>query len=461
MRKFSIALLSLAFVLAACYLALAEYYKGGFSYGTWINGIYCTGKTVDEVNQELLETCTYEGLKISDKEGNAYEIKAEDIGFAFDFRKALSMYLDRQNPYLWIDNLFSRREHTLIPVISYEEDMLETVYEQIPFLINETVDGKRDVYLMKASEGYVLVNERVMVLNTKKARKVIEEALLNFSAEVNLEEKGCYEDLPLSAEEKQEILLWEKIKDFQDCRIVYAFGKEQVPINGTVVCDWIQTEADGSFSCDETGNLIADEEKIDAFVDRLADEYDTVGGSRNFQATRGEIITVEGGTYGNKMNRTAEKEYLKKAFLEKREEIHIPEYTQEAWLQGKDDIGQTYIEVDMTKQMLYYYIGGRLELETQVVTGNTGRRMGTPEGVNFVYGKQKNRILKGPNYASHVNFWMPVKGNIGIHDAKWRSEFGGEIYKSNGSHGCINVPYEAMSQLYEIVEIGTPVIMFY
>ena len=111
--------------------------------------------------------------------------------------------------------------------------------------------------------------------------------------------------------------------------------------------------------------------------------------------------------------------------------------------------------------MMYYYRNGKLELETPIVTGNTGRRWGTPEGVNYVYAKGRNRILRGPGYESPVNFWMPVKGNIGIHDAAWRSEYGGEIYKSSGSHGCINTPYDAMSDLYEMVEIGTPVVMFY
>lgn len=170
---------------------------------------------------------------------------------------------------------------------------------------------------------------------------------------------------------------------------------------------------------------------------------------------------VEGGIYGNKLDREAEKEYLKKAFRDKVSGIHTPEYIQKAWQQGKNDIGQTYIEIDMTEQMMYYYKNGKPELKTAVVTGNTGRRMGTPEGVNYVYGKQENRILRGPGYAAHVNFWMPVKGNIGIHDATWRSEYGGEIYKTNGSHGCINTPHDEMSELYGMVEVGTPVVMFY
>jgi lipoprotein-anchoring transpeptidase ErfK/SrfK len=141
--------------------------------------------------------------------------------------------------------------------------------------------------------------------------------------------------------------------------------------------------------------------------------------------------------------------------------VHEPEYLQKAWVQGKDDIGDTYIEIDMGEQEMYYYVNGILQLETPVVTGNTSLKRGTPSGVNYVYLKQKDRILRGVGYASHVDFWMPVNGGIGIHDSSWRSSYGGTIYQNNGSHGCINTPRDIMVQLYDMVEVGTPVVMFY
>jgi lipoprotein-anchoring transpeptidase ErfK/SrfK len=96
-----------------------------------------------------------------------------------------------------------------------------------------------------------------------------------------------------------------------------------------------------------------------------------------------------------------------------------------------------------------------------VVTGNTRLGRGTPEKVCYVYYKQRHRTLIGPDYRTPVSYWMAVNGNIGIHDASWRGKFGGTIYKTNGSHGCINTPTKAVSVLYDLVEIGTPVIIFY
>jgi lipoprotein-anchoring transpeptidase ErfK/SrfK len=95
------------------------------------------------------------------------------------------------------------------------------------------------------------------------------------------------------------------------------------------------------------------------------------------------------------------------------------------------------------------------------VTGNTSLGRGTPQKVCYVYYKQRNRVLRGEDYETPVSYWMAVYGNIGIHDASWRSKFGGSIYKSSGSHGCINTPTNIVSQMYDMVEVGTPVIIFY
>lgn len=447
--------------LIAMYLGLARYYADGFSYGTWINGVYCTGKSVNEVNDELLKQFDYEGLTITDSDGKSYTVLADEVELCFDFNEALRLYLERQNPYLWIDNLTgSEGARTLDPVVSYNERTFEEIVNAFPFFGGKK-EEERTVEILKGEQGYYLVNERSHVLNEQKAEELIRAAFEGFETNLDLEAAGCYEDIPLSEEMRQELALWEKIKDYQDCGIVYQFGEESYPVDSSVACDFIMMDEEGGFVFDENGNLCTDEEKIYAFVDQLADEYDTVGSVRQFQTTRGDIVSVEGGIYGNKIDRNAEKEYLLQAFLEKRKEVHEPSYTQMALRQGKDDIGDTYIEVDMTNQMMYYYEEGELKLETPVVTGNTSLRRGTPVGTNYVYSKQKNRILRGEGYESPVKYWIPVKGAIGIHDASWRSTYGGEIYKTNGSHGCINTPLDKVAELYDLVEIGTPCVMFY
>lgn len=449
--------------LTGTYVGLAIYYHNAFAYGTWINDVYCTGKSIHEVNEELVQNFTYEGVTVYDKDDNSYLISAEDIDYRFDFVKALELYQKRQNPWLWIDSLFQGDNAEILPVVSYDAQALERIFDKIPFLSAE--DGRSDetrmVSITRTNHGYELVNERIDVLQVDEAKDLIISAIEESRQEVSLADEGCYRDLSLTAQMEDTLELWNKVEQFQKCGIVYVIGDEQIPVDASVVCDWIELAEDGSFVTDDGGNLLLKENAIEDFIDALADEYDTVGVSRQFHATRGEVVTIEGGTYGNKIDREAEVEYLTDAFTNKRQEMHEPEYMQKAWVQGGNDIGSTYIEIDMGEQMMYYYVEGVQKIATPIVTGNTSRRMGTPSGVNYVYLKQTNRILRGEGYASHVDFWMPVKGNIGIHDAAWRSKYGGTIYQTNGSHGCINTPRDAMVQLYESAEIGTPVVMFY
>lgn len=114
-----------------------------------------------------------------------------------------------------------------------------------------------------------------------------------------------------------------------------------------------------------------------------------------------------------------------------------------------------YIDVSISEQRLNYYEYGKLILSSDIVTGVNN---GTPTGNYRVLNKARNVTLKGANYTSFVNYWIAFIGHsYGIHDASWRTNFGGSIYKYNGSHGCINMPYTNASKLYNMVDIGTPV----
>ena len=114
----------------------------------------------------------------------------------------------------------------------------------------------------------------------------------------------------------------------------------------------------------------------------------------------------------------------------------------------------------MKKQHLWFYKNGSLISQGDVVTGNVSANHTTPGGVYKLKYKEKNAVLRGPGYDAPVSFWMPFNGGIGIHDASWRSEFGGKIYKTGGSHGCINSPYYLAKAIFDNIEAGIPVVCF-
>lgn len=118
----------------------------------------------------------------------------------------------------------------------------------------------------------------------------------------------------------------------------------------------------------------------------------------------------------------------------------------------------TYVDVDIENQTVTYVQNGEAILSTPCVTGNVALDRSTPKGVYAVFGHVRGKWLTGPTWHSWVEYWMPfTRSGCGLHDANWRSEFGGEIYKTDGSHGCVNLPPEIAEQFFNLATVGTVV----
>ncbi len=128
----------------------------------------------------------------------------------------------------------------------------------------------------------------------------------------------------------------------------------------------------------------------------------------------------------------------------------------------KYNVGTTYIEIDIDMQHMWYFEKGKLVVSTPVVTGMKYYN-DTTSGLFDVYFKQSPARLVGETWDTDVNYWMAVTyDGIGIHDSLWRYnyEYGGSTYTYNGSHGCINTPFEKVEKMYELVDVGTPVVIY-
>lgn len=445
------------------FLGLALYYRDNFPVNTWINGVYCTGKTVEQVNEELALQTEVPMVDIVGLDGESFQLDIRQAGGRADYTASLKDYLHRNATSIWVARLqaVSKDRLTADGYVCDREE-LQDIFEELE-LVSEAMNSAEGVRLECTAQGYVLRDGNFDRLNVERAFNYLEECLSQGKTYVDLRIGECYETLEDSGHDLEQRVLWSKLQSFFDRKIVYDMGAERIPLTPEIISGFLAIGDDGLPVLDEQGKVLLDEESVRAWVDELAVGYNTRGTMLEFQSTRGDVVSVRYDTYGTELDADAEVEYLLTALTGSGSETedHVPAYLQEGYVRGMDDIGGTYIEIDMTEQHMYYYVDGELILDTDVVTGNTGRRMGTPEGVEFVYNKQRNRVLRGPDYATPVKYWMPVRGNVGIHDADWRSRFGGEIYKTDGSHGCINTPTKIMAQLYEMVEIGTPVIMFY
>ena len=464
-RRIIVFLCSILAVAASILLAVAVlstyYYKNIFTFGTWVNGNYCTGMTAGQVSDMLLEQYAYSYVQVRLLNGEEYELALQDYGVQADYSIEVEKLLEQNSGWSWIRRGSIFKSYEITPDYKYDLEVMEQMLLSQEWLNTNLYNESNTVSIVKTLEdGYILVDETKNLLDQRKAIETIIDSIMNELTDIDLG-KNCYVNIPYSDSMLATIEKWKGIEDFQNFSLVYDFGDRQEIIDKSVVSDWILLDEKGYIVYDENNLQILDEKMIEEYVAYLGSVYNTVGIERNFQTTRGDVVKVAGGAYGNELDAKAELKYLENAFLNKESGVRIPEYVSEAFVKGTDDIGNTYIEVDMGNQMMYYYKDGALMLETPIVTGNVARNWDTPSKVCYVYFKQKNRVLRGANYATPVKYWMAVDGHIGIHDASWRKEFGGEIYLTDGSHGCINTPLEKVQELYDMVEVGTPVIMFY
>jgi hypothetical protein len=301
--------------------------------------------------------------------------------------------------------------------------------------------------------SYLVINEVEGNMITKeKLEKAIKRSVLNGDLKLNLSEKHCYEEPKYTINSNKTTETLTLLNKYVSANINYKFDCEEELLTGDKIHQWIVI--------DENLDVVINESEVMNYVKELCRKYDTVGKKRNFKTSTGKIIEVEGGLYGWKIDWAAETEALLN-HIELGEVIKKePIYSQRALSMGEDEFGDTYLEVNITKQHLWFYKNGELVTQGAVVTGNPNKGNSTLTGVYMLNYKQKGATLRGVNYASKVTYWMPFFGNIGIHDANWRHSFGGQIYKRNGTHGCINTPLYLAEKIYDNIEEGVPIIIY-
>lgn len=452
-----------AFVLlsaTALYFLAANRYKSGFSYGTVINGVKCAGLSVSEVNDLLLADTVFEGVRITSSFTDTEKIAPNDFGFKADYTEDLKGLLFNQNSLLWGKNLFYGIDGISIsPVITFDEDKLLSCIGKLNVIREFKEDHVGEIKILFGEKGFYLYDTEKRVLDASKVYALVYDSVKKLESDVAIPDQWI--DYPeRTPAMEREMVLWDEIKDFVQRDFVFDMGAEKVHADSLFLSSILERNGD-DFKRFEDGSLYFDVNKVEGFIDDLCDRYDTYKLPRDFVSVNGEQKHIERSTYGTLIDRKAEKEYFLSAVREGTGETHTPQYTHKAFTRGLDDIGPTRIEIDITRQKLYYIEKGSVVMECDVVTGNPNNGHATPEMVCYVIKKTRDTYLKGEDYRSFVNYWMPIyKTSIGIHDATWQRKFGGERYLTHGSHGCVNMKLTEAEELFDMVTVGVPVLVY-
>jgi len=459
-----LAVVILFFILS--YIGISIFYLNHFTYNTWINGYYCTGLTSEEALELVSSDDVVPSVTVVLEDGTEYKLDMSDVEFSYDYGNTVSELLDKQSAFGWLSGIGGGNYYTVSPIFSIAKDDLLSTFEALDF-VEEEMNREPD-YLLYYSERegkYTFDNNLVHRLNYDQAFEDLYEGVLQGNNTLVIAEDTYYFDYNPNNAQNNRMKLFDRIDAYQNCDLVYDMGAEKIVFTPDVALSFLVME-DGFPAEDESHNFIIDDEKVSEWVTQLCEDYDTFEKIRLFESTRGETVEVSGGTYGTLLNPETEIEYLTSNLLNTNlhdglTDYHTPEYLMTAYARGKNDVGSTYIEVDLTTQHLYYYENGTLTIDSDIVSGNLRTRNDTAQGTYFITAKEINRYIIGADFTSFVNYWMPYYKNYGIDDSTWREEYGGEIYKTSGSHGQINIPLDVAEKLFDAIEIGIPIVVFY
>lgn len=452
-KKILYVVVAVAAIVTLVYLGLALFFTKHFYFNTFINGENYSAGSVNSAQNFVLDTSNHYTLTINGRDGITDTITSADIGLKLEFGEEFHDIIETQDAFRWPVSLFTKSEYTVDTMITYSEEAFDNKIDTLCFFEQENIRQPKNAYLSDyTEEGYQIIPEdKGTVPIRTKIYNAVKESVEILADSVDLDEKECYTNAAIVAEDRALKKECDALNQLTGVKITYTFGKDTEVLDGSIIKDWLVTDE---------GKLDIDPDLVREYVNALSKKYDTWGKKREFKTTGGETITISEGAYGWWMNRAAEAEALVELIRSGKSEERTPLYRAQAAQYGEDDIGDSYVEIDLTSQYLWVYKDGQLVEETDFVSGNVSRGYNTPVGIYGITYKERNTTLRGANYASKVSFWMPFNGNVGMHDASWRSSFGANIYLTNGSHGCVNLPSKKAEVIYGYVEQGEPVIVY-
>lgn len=459
--------ITIACTCGLIYAGGAFYYKDKFFKGTKINGVSVDNLTAKEAEKKIENRIEDYSMEISFKDGGKEVIDGEEISYEYLSDGKIQEHLENQNPFLWTSGFFKEHNYEVGEAITFDETKLHEKLNTFSCMQEENMIPPKDAYIAFENNSFVIKPEEAgttldKALLTEKLLASVKESKNTFSAE----EAGVYV-LPTVTDKDETLKHQQEV--WNGCAAVtvtYTFGDKKEVLDGMTVKDWMTYDENGNY----VENLGVLQQHIRDYVQMLGEKYNTIGTKRTLTSTyTGQPVTVSGGSYGYLIDIRGERTQLLKDIQShgniERETI----YAKRGKTYGENDIGNTYVELDLSAQHLWYYKDGEVLMESDFVSGTyNDKSRRTPSGVYSLAYKQRNQVLRpAPNpdgtydYESPVSYWMPFNGGIGLHDANWRGRFGGNIYRNSGSHGCINLPVSFAGKFYESIEAGCPIVCFY
>ncbi len=442
-------------ILVLIYLAGIFYFQNHFLPGTKINGIETEYKTAEEAKSEIASEASVYSITLEETGDATETISGTEIDFAVEFNNEVEKILAAQKITIWPLAFFSETETELSGSVVFDEDKLAKKVDELSCMDESKWTHAENPTLGNYIEesGYeILPAAYGSAIQKDTFLQKLTEAIYGLKDQFSLFENDCYEAPLYATDSEQALAMKESADAYGAAHISYSFGDDTEVIDGNVIKNWLKIGDDLSVSLDT--------DQVKAYIAELAEKYDTYGKGVSFVTSYNKTITLPSKKYGWEIDQEKSTDKL----IEQIEAGETYEgqvsfnHKADGW--GENELGDTYVEVNVTAQHVHYYKDGKLIIDSDCVTGNPSLKHETDLGIYHLQSKSLAAVLKGTDYASPVGYWMPFNHGEGLHDATWRTKFGGTIYKTSGSHGCVNLPLSVAKTIYENIEVGCPIVVY-
>lgn len=448
-------------LLAAGYGTAGYYFSQHFFPGTTFNNTDVSFLSIGEAKEKITAASEDYTLTLLEKDGAQEIIYGSDVGLTAHISDDFDNLLNIQNGMSWIMYLLEDKNYILSDgFITYtcDDEKLAGVLDGLECVDPETPVKAQNATLVLMDGKFKIIPEDIG--NTAHREELEDEvriALETQEKELDLVAKELYDKPDIYSDDEDLLARKSACDEITDMQIILGFGDKKETADVERIADWIyvKKQNDGSYKLD------LNDEKIESYVETVAEKYNTFDSPKQFTTTDGQQIEITNSYYGWLLDNEYAAEELKKIVGEKKSvDLDLTDRSEESdkwWIRvgaqynPVNEYGADYAEVSIAAQHMWLYKEGQIVFESDVVTGLPDGYHNTPTGAFRIIYQQQNATLTGPGYSTQVAYWMVFADDVGFHDATWQPYFGGQLYQWNGSHGCVNMPLGNAATLYELV----------
>lgn len=435
-----------------CYLTGVLLFSNRFPFRTYVDGKSVFFSSIDEVSLDKLYDTRLTTMTFLLPNDTKIQVPFSDLGIYKNADVDVTKIV--LQPWKWPATLFSDTYYTLDDKYQYDENYLKKSISELNFMQSDVTS--ENVTLSAKNGKFTISNAYdALHLNPDTVLQKIKDALHTQNYTVSL--TNCYEDTIFDTAIQQ------------ICNKGNHLLQHEIVLNCKGATESIPMSVKEDALYYQSGEFQVHESVIREYVSSLAKKYNTDGKNWLFQTTAGEVLTIKPSGKDSLsrfcMNQADTIVRVCDLLLGKDVPNDVVWSSEGVSHAANTDIGNSYVEISIEKQHLWYYENGVCLIDTDVTTGKSLDELDTPTGVFQVLQLATDYTMYGSYGSAFVHYFIKVtKDGVAIHDASWRNVYGGEEYKTNGSHGCINTPYDAVSKLYELLNAKqtdvTPVIIY-